>query len=360
MAEIKDNTHQRMYEVIDMMRFPLIYLVVVIHMIGFATPKVHLSTNPQDIYVFITEMISHNLANIAVPFFFLTSGYFFFLKLRKWEWNKYGDSLKKRIKTLLIPYLFANILIVFIGFSKDYSASLLGVQALKENIPSLYDIFWGMPADYPLWYVRDLMCAMVLSPVLYFLIEKTQIGILLLLFFAYFVGLGVGITGLGTPAFLYFTLGGFIAIKDFDLLDICRRLKWISYIFAPVLLLIATLFSGTDYYLVFQRFFTVVGIIAIVNIFNYLFNTIPFRKYLRMLSAPTFFIYIVHEMYIINWLKGGFQKLPFSHSFWGMLIGYFVIPIICVAICLALYYFLERFLPRFLAVLTGGRLSSHT
>ncbi len=144
-----DDHRIRMYEVIDMMRFPLIILVVFSHMVGFSLPKVTLSANPHDIYTFVSELISHNLAKISVRFYFLVSGYFFFYKLRIWEWNKYSDQLKKKIRTILIPYLFWNAIIVLIGILANHFATH------KMEIPSLYDTFWGLPADYPLWYMRD-------------------------------------------------------------------------------------------------------------------------------------------------------------------------------------------------------------
>lgn len=123
------------------LRFPLALLVLLIHV------------NPQNKDIFTpiqTIDVSHiTVANIysiigrigfyfslvAVPFFFFTSGYFFFYKVREWNVSCYKNKIRKRLKTLLVPYLLWNILaLCLVILSK-----CMGVWILHKPMDGLID-----------------------------------------------------------------------------------------------------------------------------------------------------------------------------------------------------------------------------
>ncbi|MFT4072381.1 MAG: acyltransferase [Dysgonamonadaceae bacterium] len=356
---ITQTTYKRMFELIDVMRFPLIFLVVIAHMVGFDTPRVHLSMTPDNIYTLISQMISHNLAKISVSFYFLVSGYFFFIKFQNWDLSNYSHALQKKGKTLLVPYLFWNIIIVIMTLLVNYAGYFWGIDREKVEIPSFYNTFWGMPANYPLWYLRDLMCMMVISPAIYFLIKKMKMIYLCLLILAYFMGLEIGIPGFSTTAFLFFSFGGYFAIYNVDWLTICSKVRKSSILIAALFLMAATLSNGMKYHEIVLKAFIFTGIIASVNLFDYLLKYKMLKNFLLFFSSSSFFIYVIHEVYIINWLKGGFLRLSISNSLAGKLTGYFLIPCICILICWGLYFLMKKYCPGILAFVTGGRLSTH-
>jgi len=55
---------------------------------------------------FVRFFISQGVARVAVPLFFLVSGYLFFLG--QWSWSSMRASSKRRVNTLLIPFLSGN------------------------------------------------------------------------------------------------------------------------------------------------------------------------------------------------------------------------------------------------------------
>ena len=55
------------------------------------------------------------LFSLAVPAFFLISGYLFFRNLKNWDVTIWKGKIRKRAKTLLCPYVIWN-LIAFLGF----------------------------------------------------------------------------------------------------------------------------------------------------------------------------------------------------------------------------------------------------
>ena len=56
----------------------------------------------------------HSINIVAVPVFFIISGYFFFYQTKAFGKEAYSKKLRKRIKTLLIPYLLWNLLPVLL------------------------------------------------------------------------------------------------------------------------------------------------------------------------------------------------------------------------------------------------------
>lgn len=94
--------------ILDKLRFPLACMVVVIHCKinqgGWVLPQWSNFTY-SDLSVVIQILFSTILSGIAVPMFYLMSGYFFFYKIDVFDSNVYRAKLKKRISTLLVPYL---------------------------------------------------------------------------------------------------------------------------------------------------------------------------------------------------------------------------------------------------------------
>ena len=96
---------------IDLLRFPLAIMVIFIHMnpdvINLVDADFSLISG-HGIYNVTGILLSHVLTHIAVPTFYLISGYLFFINFQKWSWEGYKKKLNSRIKTLLVPYLLWN------------------------------------------------------------------------------------------------------------------------------------------------------------------------------------------------------------------------------------------------------------
>lgn len=356
---LKKITVNTSFDVIEVLRFPLMILVVFIHVIPSEIHPVKLSFDLNSIYTLFSELISHHIGRIAVPCFFLFSGYFFFLKIETLDSRVYIKQIEKRLYTLLIPYLLWNLLFVFVVLLKNYIFSTLGRTPddmyIQIQQSSLYDIFWRDPFVFPLWYLRDLICMVVLSPVFYLLFKYTKGLGLLLIVILYLMVWESNVPGLSTTAFMFFGIGAFTGMNRMDLTAFWGNYRIPKLLIAVLFLGLATYFAVTHYYEFFIRFFIPFGIIATLGLGNLLAKMPRLKPHLLRLSSSVFFIYAVHEIYIINWLKGGFSKLSFSFTGWGKLVAYFAIPVLCLLICFCLYKFMEKVLPGLLRVLTGGR-----
>lgn len=359
----KITSHSKI-EAIEILRFPLIILIVFVHLIPSEIYSVQLSLDGHDIYTLFSELISHNIGRIAVPCFFLFSGYFFFFKIQIFDVNVYVKQLCKKLITLGVPYLIWIVMFVLIVLVKNFIFGKLGLMEddmyadLERS--SYYDILWGGPFLFPLWYLRDLICMVVLSPIFYMLFKYTKGLGLFLLIFAYMMVWELNIPGLSTTAFFFFGAGAFMGIYKYDLMALGLRYKAWKLLAAVLFLGIATNFNATSHYEYWIRPFILTGVLVTLCIGNILVKTNKLKSHLLGLSASVFFIYAIHSIYIINWVKGGVAKSPLLVSGWGKLIGYFIIPIVCMLVCLLLYRVMKKFLPRVLDILTGERMNVRT
>ena len=359
---INTASEKRLSSVLESMRFPLIFLVVIAHMVPFDSPRVTLSWHAQDIYTLISEMISHNLARLSVRCYFLISGYYVFKKMIQWE-GFYTSQLKKKISTLLIPYLFWNVLLVIAVVLKHHLFLRMG-WGPDEGYPfistaSLYTLLWGGPANFPLWYLRDLLCMILLIPFFYYWFHFTKVYGLLLFMGCYLGLIESHIPGFSTTAFTFFGAGAYLAMFNKDLLALCQRFCLPSLIMAVILLGLATAFNGTAHHEYIVRLFILVGVVGIINVFDLLQHNPRVQSMLRMLAPSSFFIYVVHEIYIINWLKGAWAKLTAGSSAWLQVAGYFLVPCLCLIVCLGLFRLVKRTSPGLLGLLTGGRINPY-
>ena len=125
---------KRQSTLIKAMRFPLICLVVFAHSIAPNNNPIQLSLDGWNIYHFVSELVSCNFCKIAVCWFFVFAGYFFFLNVPEdgisWNWLK--DKWKRRVFTLLIPFVVWNLLAVFIPLIKAFL--LMQLQLTQMNL----------------------------------------------------------------------------------------------------------------------------------------------------------------------------------------------------------------------------------
>ena len=179
------NNDKRLSLAISSIRFPLAILIVLAHANPFKFPylignaKFNLIENW--IHYPIT-FVAWSIFSSAVPLFFAISGYLFFVKIEFFSKRVYFDKLKSRFYSLVIPYMVWNMTFVFyLGLWRTQSLIylenlfMLFVGSPKDNVVNMV---MSCPVDLPLWFVRDLIGAVLLSPLVYFGVKKPKYGII--------------------------------------------------------------------------------------------------------------------------------------------------------------------------------------
>lgn len=365
------------YKVFDWLRFPLIVFVVYIHSFG---EKIDFSAInfdnllPLDYYNLFRISISHVLTHIAVPMFFFISGYLFFNKLHEWKYSIYFSKLKKRIKTLLVPFILWNTITI-----------LLKIQSLVRNdgLSSLWDFFkennygslywncevWNLdrvdwlgiptpsssPYLIPLWYLRDLMVTIIISPIFYYLFKYAKTWGLFILFICYISLIGFKMPGFSTTALFFFGAGAYFNLNNIDPTQFSYKYRYPIYGLALILWIFVTRYDGhnTPVGNIIYPFYIVIGSISMFNLATaFVKNGIHFP---HILTKSSFFIYVVHTIMITGISSIIIKKLIGNDSIALMTISYFLAPLLTVTICVLIYWFMNKYLHKLCSLLTGER-----
>lgn len=379
-------------ESINMLRFPLAILVVFVHGFGADIDVVELHAGGLTglaVYNYIRLFFSVVIAGSAVPIFFIISGYLLFLKVEEYNKAVYVSKLRKRLHSLVIPYfswilLFILWTLIFkIGGILLHGKSWTGIlEFFQENgyLHMLWDcsvwaerITWlgiethnSGPILLPFWYMRDLIMMVIISPVIYLLIQKTKIIFIILLLAIYVFDIRVSwMSGTFTCASLFFSLGAYFAVKKQDFTDVLWMWKKILCPVAVVLIVSQT-YSGSamgdetskmshPLLVIFQSF-------ALILLASALCKYPKLYNINKKLARTSFFIYALHP-FILCYVITVFSKLailadkvtPVSDSWYVMTFNYLASPLVCVLFCIAIYWFLQKYLPSFLGMIVGER-----
>lgn len=303
-----------------------------------------------------TAMWWHSINVVAVPVFFIISGYFFFYQTKVLGKETYSKKLRKRIKTLLFPYLLWNLLpVLLITAGNLYSILFRGksFDALKEFYSGLwneglYHIWWDktsgtMPFDSPLWYVRDLMIVCILSPIIYIGIKRLGWIFPIIICLLHLSGTWPQANGFSSTAFCFFTLGATYALKDKLLIDLPK--------YARILLIISTIICYLAANLIHTAFLQQLFILLSAITWLILSARIPEKiiQIMNKLTPAVFFIYAIHNTFVLaNTSKMLLKIMDERVCFW-------ISPIVTMMICTVMYFCMKKVLPKTTQFICGGR-----
>lgn len=365
------NSRSLESQVIDFLRFPLIVGVVLIHARFFDVWSGGQEVDVEHFH-FAAEfmrIVSDDICNtLCVPMFFFISGYLFFRGINSFPFGTYREKIGKRVRTLLVPYLFWNTVVLAVYF---WVQTVFPGMVSGNNRPiadySVTDFLWafwnkdvvngvteiGSPIAVQFWYMRDLMMVSVLSPVIYVCVKR--FGVWALIVFEAFSQLNLlpQVVGLSITAIFFFSLGSYFSIHNRSFISRSKLLCVGAVIVFVVTLVLLRVYS----------FGVVRGVVNLVNMLSgmlmlfYVAASLLERenvKPVRLLSDSSFMIFAVHAL-LLQVLQKSLLRM-ISNPDDVMLIGvYLLITIVAVAVSMGVYAVMRRRLPRFTAVITGGR-----
>lgn len=303
----------------------------------------------------IADFICSNLANAVIPGYFFISGLLFFNNVKRFSLRWYFGKLKRRVFTLLIPYLIWNCVGLGIEIYHYYSAGsgLPGVIVDGELSPlALLKGFWdyanGMPYAFAFWFIRNLIVIVILSPLAYLIGAKSRLVCL-----AFTVVCCLFDNSLG--GFLFFTLGCTAAV--FYKQALCR-IKRGPAVIAFVVFAVCTVLSALNVVENYRgALFTVELLCAIIILFRLIrvYRKRLENRLIRYLTASTFFIYALHQ-FIVPTVRNTFTTLFGLTETLGVLAAVSCTFLTLVAFSLVIFTVMRFFVPRIAAVLCGNRL----
>ncbi len=197
------------------------FFVVLLHSNNLESAKDVISANS-----IIQNFIGQGIVRIAVPVFFLISGYLFFYNftptMEKWKYK-----FKSRFHSLFIPYVIwctGWLVILYLVELVPAGRALFSDRIITDyTLKELFVNTYVYPLPYQFWYIRSLMLDVLLTPVFYYIIKslgKKSLPIFVVIWFLYPISEmfgGVWILQIFNYPFMLFGIGAALAINKVDL-----------------------------------------------------------------------------------------------------------------------------------------------
>lgn len=293
---------------------------------------------------FVRQCIAETLGHCAVPMFYAISGYLFFRGIHRL--HQVFGKMKKRVKTLLVPFVIAALL---------FAGLYLVIEPERFSGKSVWAIFYAifydagnwMPLGYHLWFLRDLIIVVALSPALYYLRKYLGLWSLVVLIPLYW---HFPYT-LFTYAMIWFMAGSLLLNK------LERIPRWAVWGLLAVFILLVLFRLNYGYA---WKYLNILEIAAGITALWCLYDIVVPKDF-KLRNAPalalacqfTFFLYLYHEPLFHGILK--VVPMILGQNWLGYTLSFLLSPLIFLPIGIGIGYFLRKYLPQLYSLITGGR-----
>ena len=367
---------------ISFLRFPLIVGVVFIHFnlvkMGLSAHGVNYCVGYPDWFYLLICFFSEVLPSMAVPMFFLFSGYLFFYRT-DFDGSIYKAKLRKRVNTLLIPFILWNVIgaLMIAMYKIPFLQAVLPGAAnadIELSPMRILNIFYNKdnsilvqaapptrntpyPIDAPLWFVREVMAAVIISPVIFQLIKKIGGWFVVLVGILWAVVVPIVLPGgyfsLLSRALFFFSWGAYYSINKQNFVAELRKWKFAPFAYLPFLIA-DTLTKGLAINTYLRDVVILLGIITVVIVAVRLLESGKARVN-PLFVKPVFFIFALHGLIMQNIGKMMVSVLHLPDNALVMTAFYFAVPIVTIAACMGIYMLINKYLPTICHLLTGNR-----
>ncbi len=357
--------------------FIAMFLLVFVHGYNLQERFMQPWTMPKDSFT-VTTFIEYFLANgifrFRIPMLFIISGFLFALQ----DSRSYGQRTRKRLRTLLLPYLIWSA----IGFGFTYFLELFAytrdlvtisnVVRLDENRALLHDYRlyemlgrWILiPVPYQLWFIRVLLMYNLAYPLIRWCVtHRTARWIFFTVALLMWFGT-MGFVIVEGEGILFFSLGVWIQKSGFSI-DMPRKWMkpaWWGFLFVVLAAIKTTLaFQGQKYLgngnfpvlIILHKLVIFSGLVFAWYGCDKLVKMCMERSWFVWLTAFSFMIYAMHAPLIAYAIDAVFPLV--NHLPGYRLLTFLLLPLAIIAIIVGASTVLRRFVPRVYGILTGGR-----
>ena len=398
------------FEFINVLRYPMMVFVVVHHCF-FTIEGWHWDQLPTQSLgsnvVAEALLFSRLLFSSLIQFFYLISGYLFFIHLDDWDFKVWKRKMMRRVRSLLIPYLLWNTLYILYLIGPELADCLFHGQSYESIVawisahgglrglywdgrvfnPEAVDM-WGNPASsrnpilLPFYYIRNLLVLSILTPLFYCLLHSrgkryaplavATIGILAFLFVT---KTSFVLSGFSSEGFFFFGLGAFFSLNGIDLSEFFYAKRKLIGIVTCCLLMVELHYGFllSDEGRSLHPFYMLFELMTVLNCTSWLLKRSNgnrlfafLRHALTRWQGTSFMIYALHAFlildvtYFVNQLcvvLTGFysmRMMEVATSYPCLVLLLFALKVfLVVSLCMLASILLQKFLPRLHQVLCG-------
>ena len=310
----------------------------------------------------LEHRIGDGLGQIAVPGFFMISGYLFY---RNFAWSRLGEKWNRRIRSVLIPYILWNFLYYMgyvIGSRLPWMTDIVGKGVVPFDLFTAVDAVINYTYNYVFWYLYQLLLLILLAPVLYLILKCFWSRLLFLIALWWMVAAKKQLPFVNADALIYYSSAASLALskrqwvepaengngyKTDTKKEKCRQMFWGAGMIAGAY---AAYQIGMR--AAFVPCFVLCHLLAAAGLWMAVSaEGLPEAKdFMR----HNFFLYGVHFALVRFINKAGAQVFP---AVWAVpLILYLLMPLLVLGIASFLGRGLRRRMPLVWSLMNGGRI----
>ena len=298
--------------------------------------------------VIAVENYINKLETVCVPFFFFISGVLFF---RTFRWDRMWEKYKSRIRSILIPYiLWCTIYYLYFALLTRLPGISHCVNSEMAELSLGEWLQWlGPKSYYTLWFLKELMILILISPVIYVLMKnhgnrKNATGVIV-----YVILIAVTVLwGINVGFNIYYFGGALLGINYDSLLHDKNKGLSIASTLYVLLYLISLPWQNSN------GFVGQIGkLIFIVAVWFALDLILQYKNEPRWWMSITFFVYCIHDL-ILEALEKIFFVI-FGNATLFALVDFICMPMIVFGLCVLLAWILKRYMPWVWKIISGSR-----
>ena len=323
---------------------------------------------------FIEYFLANGLFRFTMPLLFTISGFLYAMK----DNIPNKQQVKKRIKTLLIPYLIwsgISIILVYILELFPYTKSFIGsthIAQMSELQMYLHQYKWYdvlirwifAPLSYQLWFIRVLFIYnLAYQPICWCVLHPKGkwifFGIATLLWLSTF-----GTVFIEGEGLFFFSLGIWIQKNKFDIEVPAKWLNPVWWGLASLLLITCktwiafkgiTLLGTSTYPILtlMQKLSVLSGLIAAWYSSNSLVTFLIKQRWFTSAGKYSFFIYVAHAPLVAIMIDPIFDLFHYSHYY--RIISFILLPLMLIVGFIIIGFMLKLISPKLFGIMTGGR-----
>lgn len=300
----------------------------------------------------LIEYFFYQMGFVVMSHFFTVTGYLLF---KDFKITDYPAKIKRRIFSLLIPYILWQCIIAVIDImQKQY------VFSLADFLRRTFCLeMW--PLDGALWYVYAIFLLALASPILLFLFRNKYSGWLVTLMLIIALQGKSKITNPYVCAILsHGYVGNILYYLPCYLIGCyCGRFSEENTKSEALTCILSAVFTAFVFNGVFPGFFNQItmGLMPLMGL--YVLPVVPALQNKKIYDL-SFLIYAIHQPLIKDtshiFRSGFFMEIPIPVSIRSVLVRVNVL-VLDIGIAFLIHAVMKRFSPKLLGAITGGRFS---
>lgn len=350
-----------------LLRWPLAMCIVAVHWFRWARiTAVHSFEPDSSIYpcaVGMTKFAAAFLSDNGVASFFFISGYLFFAGGEMTR-RRYLDKVNKRVYTLFVPFVLWNLLMVayealpFMPGLHEHFPMLQGKEfemTLTEFVCGMG--IYGYPHNANLWFIRELMCFVLLVPLLLPLIRRRAVWLVTALAVFSLLAPLTDVPYLRDVSWglTFFAAGACLAVGKVDFSRVVKGRGMIAFsLFLMLGVAYLCFVDGHPYVAEVVKFLSLpLLIVSAVALASWLAEKKGMRANKFLMSA-TFFVFAFHPM-LLTHMSVWLNRIVRPETDAAITLTHFVGYLLLFPVMLLIYKLLAAFAPRLTGLLTGRR-----